>query len=402
MPFAVLLITIVATLGTLESWPAFRGPHSNGHAPVQQMPRLNWDESTNIRWKAPIPGLGWSSPTIADGRVWLTTAKDDGRSLHLLEIGLTDGKIIKDIAVFPENKPTSIHQKNSHASPTPIVDGNRVFVHFGTYGTACVSTDGEVKWRNRDLIYNHRHGPGGSPILVRDQLVINCDGTDKQFVVSLDAETGTIRWKADRQGPMAYSTPLWIHEDGLDQIVSTGGNQVVAYRPDNGEVIWRMRYVGYSCVPQPVYGHGLVFVCSSYDTPYLYAIRPTGTGDVTDSHVAWKMSKGAPHNPTPLLVGDELYVVSDRGILSCLDAKTGESHWQQRLGGNFSASPLLVGGVILFLNEEGIATIVEPNKKKFVEKGINKLPGRTLATPAVADGALFLRTDTTLYCIEGR
>jgi outer membrane protein assembly factor BamB len=230
-------------------------------------------------------------------------------------------------------------------------------------------------------------------------LIINCDGTDVQYVVALDKKNGQVRWKRMRDGQMSYSTPLVIGVGGVDQVVSTGANRVVAYEPRTGEEIWWSRYNGFSLVPRPVFGQGLVFICSGYDSPSVYAIRPDGKGDVTSTHVVWSLQRGAPHNPSPLLVGDALYIVSDKGILSSLDAKTGKIHWQQRLTGEFSASPVYAGGRIYFLNEEGETTVISPGAE-FNKLATNTIDGRTLASLAISERAIYLRGDTHLYRIQ--
>jgi outer membrane protein assembly factor BamB len=288
-----------------------------------------------------------------------------------------------------------------------------VFVHFGGHGLGCVSREGKVLWTSRELEYHHQHGPGGSPVVFEDLLILNCDGTDVQFVVALDKATGKVRWKTDRKhisearlageknAPMGFSTPLIIEVGGKPQLVSTGADHVVAYDPRTGEEIWWSEYDGYSLVPRPVFGHGMVYVCSGYNSPVLYAIRADGRGNVTATHVAWKLERGAPHNPSPLLVGDELYVVSDAGVASCLHAKTVKPHWQQRLGGNYSASPIYADGRIYFQSEKGMTTVIKPGKK-FERLATNQIAGRTLASLAPSDGAIFLRTDRALYRIERR
>lgn len=397
-----LAIAVCAQVCRAEDWPQFRGPDGQGHSAEHGLP-LTWSETENIAWKAPIPGLGWSSPAIQGDQIWLTTALDEGHSLHAVCMNRTSGEIVHDVEVFRKADPGPIHDKNSHASPTPILEGDRVYLHFGAHGTACLTTDGEIVWKTEELKHDHRHGPGGSPILHGDLLIINCDGTDVQFVIALDKRTGQPRWRSEREGAMAYSTPLLINVSGREQLISAGGEQVIAYEPSSGQEIWRSRYpTGYSNVPRPVYGQGLVFVCSGYNTPQVYAIRPEGAqGDVTETHVAWKLERGAPHNPSPLLVGNELFVVSDRGIATCLDAKEGTVHWQERLGGNYSASPLYADGRIYYLNEEGLTTVVAPSTT-FDQLAANQLDGRTLASMAVSQGALYLRSADHLYRIERR
>lgn len=394
-----LFLVLLSVTGTLraEDWPQFRGPDGQGHSSERGLP-IEWSETQNIGWKQPVEGLGWSSPVIVAGQVWMTTAITETGSLKAVRLDAKTGQQISYIDVFHKDDLGPIHAKNSHASPTPVIEGNRVYVHFGAHGTACLSTEGEVLWRNQELVYDHRHGPAGSPVLWKDLLIVSCDGTDKQFVVALDKKTGELRWRTDRTGRMAYSTPLVIDVEGKTQLVSPGGDQVVAYAPADGEEIWRFRYDGYSVVPRPVFGHGLVFVSSAYDTPVLYAIRLPGEGDITETAAAWSMRRGAPNNPSPVLVGDELYIVSDLGIATCVDAKTGEQHWQSRLGGGFSASLLAAEGHIYFTNEEGLTTVLAADKE-LNKLGENQVDGRTLASLATADGAIFLRTDKALYRI---
>jgi outer membrane protein assembly factor BamB len=307
--------------------------------------------------------------------------------------------VIHDIEVVHRDSVDAIHQKNSHASPTPIIDGDRIVVHFGPNGTACLSADGAILWKT-EISYDPMHGPGGSPALFEDLLILSCDGIESQFVIALDKMTGQIRWKQDRNGGRhSYSTPLAIEVEGTRQVVSTGGDKVVAYDPRTGAEVWHSTYDGYSLVPRPVFGHGLVFVCSGYNNPVLYAIRPNGRGDVTATHVAWSVAQSVPHNPSPIVVGDELYMVSDGGIASCLDARTGKLHWRQRLGGSFSASPVHADGRLYFLNESGESTVIGAGKT-YKQIATNKLGGRTLASPAISNGSIFLRTDTHLYRIE--
>ena len=318
------------------------------------------------------------------------------------------GKIAWDATVFDALVPAiarQIHAKNSHASPTPITDGQHVFVHFGAHGTACLSTDGSVLWKTRKINYKPQHGSGGSPVLVDGLLVFNCDGSDVQFVVALDAATGEVRWKKERPPcaeakRFAFGTPLVIEVKGKKQIVSPGAHAVVAYEPKTGNEIWSCRYQGYSIVPRPVFGNGLIYLSTSFDRATLYAIRPDGRGDVTDTHVAWKQTRSIPATPSPLLIGPDLYVVSDAGIASCLDAKTGRPRWTHRVGGKFSASPLLAEGKIYIQSEGGETTIFQADPRGTWKWRKNALDEQSLATPAVIDHALLIRTASALYRIE--
>ena len=406
----VLLCVVYVSATQAADWPQFRGPGGQGHSDATNLP-LTWSETENITWKVPVAGLGWSSPAIQGDQIWITSAVDEGKTLHAIALDRATGKSLHDVTIFELAEPSPVHSKNSHASPTPLSEGDRVYVHYGAHGTACLKTDGTVVWKTQDLKHDHRHGPGGSPVIFEDLLILNCDGSDIQFVVALDKNTGEIRWKKKREHigedrltgkssvPMSYTTPLLTEINGTIQLLSSGADSIVSYNPRNGEEYWWFRYDGYSNVPRPVVGKGLVFISSGYDRPEFYAVKVDGTGDVTESHLGWNMKKAAPLNPSPLLVGDELYLISDNGIATCLDAVSGTQHWQERIGGNFSASPTLADGKIYLLDEEGKTTVIAPGKKYEV-LATNTLEGRTLATPAIVDQAVFLRTDTHLYRIE--
>jgi len=356
----LLLIAGATVLVQAEDWPQFRGPTGQGHATERGIP-LEWSESKNIVWKTAVPGLGWSSPAVAGGRVWLTTVVESkerrGRlsaSLRALAFDVATGRELVNVEVFQLADAGYVNPKNSRASPTPIVDGDRVYMHFGADGTAALSTSGEILWTTH-LRYESQHGNGGSPTLYRDLLIVNCDGNGGDaYVVALDTATGKTRWKTSRRRPadQAYSTPLVITVGQQDQLVSVGAYRAAAYEPLTGQEIWRVSYGdGFSNVPRPVFGQGLVFIATGFQTPSLIAVRPDGKGDVTRTHVAWTTSRGAPYTPSPLLVGTDLYYVSDTGVLTLADATSGQVVWQQRLGGNYSASPVLADGRIYFQSE---------------------------------------------------
>jgi outer membrane protein assembly factor BamB len=405
---AALALLVLAAGGRGDDWPQFRGPTGQGLAGERDLP-VEWGPRKNVAWKRAIPGAGWSSPIVCLGRVYLTTAVPVGgdQSLRALCLDARSGRVLWAREVFRQDGRTAprIHPKNSHASPTPVTDGYRVYVHFGHQGTGCLNPRGRMLWRNTGLRYQPVHGNGGSPILVDDSLIFNCDGADRQFVVALRCGDGTVRWqtprRSDHHKKFSFGTPLLVPAGGRKLVVSPGSGAVCAYDPATGEEVWRVRTGGYSVVPRPVFGRGLVFVTTGFESPTLLAIRPDGRGDVTGTHVAWKTRRVVPLNPSPLLVGDDLYLLADDGVVSCLDARTGKPYWRERLGGSFSASPLYAAGRIYVQDEAGRGTVLRAGRK-FEVLARNDLGERTLASYAAADGALFIRTEKHLYRIGAR
>ena len=402
---ACALAMVLSVAGVARAqWPEFRGPSGQGHSSEQGLP-LEWSETRNVVWKRPVPGRGWSSPVVAGSRVWLTTAvkASGGASLRAMAFAVDTGAPLVDVEVFRSRRGDALNPKNSLASPTPIVEGDRVYVHFGQDGTAALTAAGDIVWKTQ-LRYESQHGSGGSPVLYKDLLIINCDGADDAYVAALDVNTGKVRWRTGRRMPFdqAYATPLIVRVGDRDQLVSPGAYRAAAYDPLTGREIWRVGYVdGFSNVPRPVAGHGLVYIATGFQQPSLIAVRTDGTGDVTRSHVAWKITRGVPLTPSPLLVGDELYFVSDGGVASAVDARSGEVLWQHRLAGNFSASPVFVDGRIYFQSEEGITTVLAPGRE-FRQLATSRIDGATLASPAIAGRSFFLRSDSHLYRIAAQ
>jgi outer membrane protein assembly factor BamB len=373
---------------------------------------VEWGKDKNVAWVTPIPGLGWSSPVVVSERVYLTTAipvpnTARDQSLRALCLDAKSGKVLWQKEVFHQDGRTApgIHSKASHASPTPLVHDGRLYVHFGHRGTACLDLNGKVLWRNTELRYQPVHGNGGSPIVVDDKLIFNCDGGDEAFVVALDRATGKLLWKTPRNmdvpKKISFGTPLLITVNGKPQVISPGSGAVMAYDPTTGREIWRVTYDGYSVICRPVSGHGLVFLSTCYDSPTFLAIRPDGKGDVTKTHVAWRTRRNAPHTPSPLLIGDELYLVSDNGMASCLDAKTGRVLWEENLGEKFSASPMEAAGRIYFQSEDGVGIVVKAGKQ-YEEVARNTLDEKTYASFAADDSGLYVRTATRLYKFQSR
>jgi outer membrane protein assembly factor BamB len=409
-----LLIAVLPSSVLGGDWTEFRGPSRQGLSDAVGLP-LTWSESQNVAWKVPVPGTAWSSPVVQDGLIYLTTAVGIGegerppQSLRVLCLEAASGRTVWDVEAFrqPGGERIEIHQKNSHASPTPIVEEDRLYVHFGPHGTACLNTaDGAILWETRELEYKPTHGTGGSPALAGDLLIICCDGHDVQYVAGLDKENGEVRWKTPRDTSPAkgfsFCTPIVIEAAGRSQAVCPGSDAVFAYDPATGEEIWRVRYEGgYSVVPRPVAGNGLVYVCSGFGDGRLMAVDPAGTGDITDSHVRWTLKRGVPKSPSVLLVEQTIFMVDDQGIATCVDALTGEVHWTQRLGGKFSASPIHAQGRIYCQDEAG-TTVVFRAAREYEELARNVLADgeRTFASFAVVDDALLLRSEKHLYRIE--
>ena len=388
-------------------WMEFRGQNGEGHYTGPATP-TSWGPDKNVAWKIPINGLGWSSPVLLGSQLFLTSAiqQKDHYDLNVLCLNAADGKVVWEKTAFqPDIKAAErMHKKNSKASPTPITDGTRVYFHFGHLGTCCYSLKGEQLWKTTDYTYDPQHGNGGSPILVDDKLVFSCDGNDKQIVVALVAKTGKEAWKTDRASKaslkFSFATAQLIEHDGKRQIISPASDFVAGYDPANGKELWRANYPkpGWSVICRPVYSHGLVVISSGYINQHLVAIDPSGSGDVTGSHIKWTYRKHAPNTPTPLIVGDELYSVSDSGVMVCLDVKTGKVYWEERLKGDgHSSSPILVNKNIYVTSENGTGLVIEPSKTELKILHENTMKEKTFATIVPADGALYLRTESAIF-----
>ena len=403
-----LLALLACTSAPGEDWPQFGGPGAKGISSEKGIP-VSWSGKKNVAWKFRLPGTGWSSPVVVDGKVYLSAAvvgaksSKDAPSLVALSVDGGSGKLLWQTELFAKARSSRRHSKNSHASPTPLIDDGRLYVHFGTNGTACLDLAGRILWKNEELIYNPVHGGGSSPVRSGEVIVFSCDGAADPFVVGLDRKSGKIRWRTKRpesSGKLfAFATALSLDLAGKKQVVLPGANWIAGYDPADGSELWRAWHGGYSVVPRPLYGHGLVYFSSSFDQAKLFAIRPDGKGEVTKTHIAWQSSRSAPHSPTPVLVGEELYCVSDRGIASCIEARTGKLHWRERVGGNYSASVLYADGRVYFQSEKGEGVVIEAGKK-FKVLSRNKLGERTLASYAISSGAIYIRGADHLFKIQ--
>ena len=409
--WTIFLIGSVGTTLDAQDWAVFRGPDGDGVSNYENLP-VQWAADKNVAWSVTV-AEGWSSPVVSEGQVFLTSAvvqdADAEKSKYDLIVAAYDldtGKLTWQTKVFvqPETAPR-IHQKNSHASPTPIIHDQRLYVHFGHQGTACLTLDGEMVWKTVSVEYKPVHGNGGTPIIVNDTLVFSVDGAATTKVIALSLVDGSPRWTFDRESnaprKFSFSTPALIEVNGSQQIVSPGSDVVHGLDAKTGEMIWKVTYDGYSVIPKPVLYNGLLYVCTSYNTPWIYCIDPSGKGDVTETHVKWSHQKQVPHTPSIIVRDDLIYMVSDRGIGSCLDAQTGEVVWQERIGGNYSASPIYTNGLIYLQSEQGDATVIEASRDfKVVSK--NTFGERTLASYGVANGTLLIRTAEKLYCVRNQ
>jgi outer membrane protein assembly factor BamB len=411
----LLVLLSIVGLGAVrpasENWAEFRGPAGAGHSDATGLPR-EWSETKNVVWKTAIHGRGWSSPVVWGKQVWLTTATPDGKELSVLCVDRESGKVLLDQKLFTVANPTELWAKyNSYASPTPVIEEGRIYVHYGTYGTACLDTKSmKPLWARDDLKCDHFRGAGSSPILFENLLILTFDGHDVQYLVALDKKSGKTVWKSDRTHDFGtddgdrkkgYATPIIIDVAGKPQLITPASYAVVSLDPHTGKILWWVKTAGHSPAMRSLFGHGLVYATSGAGKE-LIAIRPDGKGDVTGSHIAWKTNKGIGHKPSPVLVDDLIYVVSDNAAAVCIDAKTGQQVWAQRVAGTaFSASPLYADGVIHFFAEDGSATVIQPGRE-YKELGRNKLDGgkECKMTPAIAGKSFFIRTDSNLYRIE--
>ncbi len=428
-----LLVVGLSGLHAAEPWPQWRGPNGQGVVEVTGLP-TTFSDTENVAWKASIPGKAWSSPVSDGQRIWLTTAIDTPAteadiarrletntgdqplvvsaqvSLRAVCVDQATGEVLHNVELMVERDPQWVHELNSYASPTPVLEDGKLYCHFGTYGTCCLDTaTQQVLWTQRDLQIMHENGPGSTPIVRGDRLIFHCDGSDEQYIVGLDKATGQVAWRTDRSGEMssnpqhkkAYGTPLVLEIDGKDQVLSPAADWLYSYDPATGKELWKLPYgvLGFSIVPRPVAGHGMVFVCTSFVRSELLAIRlPQGD---RPAEIAWRFNKQVPRMPSPVLVGDLIFFVSDRGIGTCLDARTGEEKWIARLGGNHCSSPLAADGKVYFFTREGECIVIAA-EAEFRELARNRLDGAIMASPAVIDGDLFVRTEHSLYRLKSQ
>jgi outer membrane protein assembly factor BamB len=408
---------LLAALPAAADWPQFGGPDGSGVSTSRGVP-LTWSETRNVRWKTAIHGRAWSSPVVLGNQVWVTTASEDGRELFALAVDRDSGRVLHDLKLFQVEKPQYAHPFNSYASPTPVIEPGRVYVTFGSPGTAAIDTrTGKVVWERRDFECNHYRGAGSSPILFGDLLLMHFDGSDHQFVVALDKRTGRTVWRKDRsidfkdlgsdgkpeaEGDLrkAFATPHVATVGGRPVWLSLGAKAAYGYDARTGEELWRIEErTSHSASTRPAFAQGLAFYPSGWPTGQVLAVKPDGRGDVTGTHVAWRLTRGVPKKPSLLLADGLVFMVGDNGIVSGVEARTGEVVWSGRLEGNYSASPVWIEGRLYAFNEDGKTTVLEAGRQ-FKVLAENRLDDGFMASPAVDGRALFVRTRTHLYRVE--
>ena len=400
-----------------ENWPQFRGPNGDGHSDAKSLP-VELGEGVHVKWKVATHGKAWSSPVIWNNEVWLTTATEDGTELGVMAFDKATGKVLHDKVLFHVEKPQFCHKFNSYASPTPVIEEGRLYVSFGSPAIACLDTKTcAVLWERRDFVCNHFRGAGSSPVVWNGLLFHNFDGSDHQFIVALDKKTGKTAWEVKRsvdykdlqpdgsvqaEGDWrkAFATPHVTEWNGKPLLLSSGAKAHYAYEPMTGKEVWRFDEHGaHSAGSRPVVGHGMWFITPGFGKKQIIALKLGGSGALDESSVAWREPKGAPSKPSVILESDYLYAVDDKGIASCIEAKTGKLKWSERLGGDYSASPLLAAGRLYFFSENGSVTILAA-APEFKKLGEGKFDDGFMAAPAVSGKAMFLRTKSALYRVE--
>lgn len=428
------------TISAYADWPEFRGPTGDGHVAASSTAAdlpLKWSETENVRWKTPIPHLGWSTPVVLGGQVWLTTATEDGHDFFAICVDAATGKILHNVPLFHCNEPEPLgNNVNCYASPSPAIEPGRVYVHFGSYGTACLDTiTGEVLWKRDNLPCRHYRGPSSSVVLFENLAILTFDGADLQYLAALDKQSGNTVWTTDRSVEWndenitgeyakyadmakdgdfrkAHSTPLIVESlDGRLQMLSGGAKAAYGYDPHTGRELWRVEFDDWSVAPRPLYQDGTAYMVTGLMHPELLAIRIDGEGVVTDTHVDWRIKTSIPKTASAILADDLIYMVTDDGVVSCVDAATGEEVWKKRIRGRYAASPIYAAenqrsdaasgtdSRLYFCNQDGETTVLKAGRDYKV-LATNTLDDGFMASPAAADGSLFLRTRSHLYRIE--
>jgi outer membrane protein assembly factor BamB len=416
---------LAAGFAAQAQWLEFRGPTGDGHVAAANATKplglpLHWDETKNIKWKTPIPFHGQSTPVVLDGQIWLITATEEGNDLYVICVDAATGKVRFNELVFHTDQPEPLGNgkgMNCYATPTPVLEKGRVYVHFGSAFTACLDThNGKVLWKREDLKCRHYRGPSSSVVSYKNLIILTFDGADLQYLVALDKKTGQTVWNTKRSavwndenvpGPMArdgdlrkaHSTPLIVTANGQPLLLSVGAKAAYGYDPRTGAELWTVRHPDFSPAPRPVYDAGLAYFVTGMSKAELLAVKTDGKGDVTDTGIAWRSKNHIGRYASPLLLDGLIYTAADEAFLSCLDAKTGQVVWSERIGGKFAASPIYADGRIYWFDRAGLTTVIKPGRELKII-ATNKLDDGFMASPAVVGKALYLRTLSNLYRVE--
>lgn len=412
-----------------EDWPEWRGQGGQGASKARELPET-WSETSAVTWRTELPGRGHSTPVLAGDRIWVTTALEkpaseavakeklkantgdqpvtvmESVSIRALCLDKASGRLLHDVELLNVKEPQWVHQLNSYASPSPILSEGRLYASHGSFGTACLDTRTlQVVWKNEELHVMHENGPGSTPVLWQDKLIVHFDGSDQQFIAAFDTATGKVAWKTSRSGEMdprpqqkkAYGTPLVVSMNGAPVVVSPAANWIYGYAPADGKELWKIPYgeLGFSMSVRPVADDERVYFSTSFGKSQVIALNHAGR---STPEIAWRNNKNAPKMCSPVLAGGLLFYVDDGGIVSCVDPKTGEAFYRERIGGKFSASPVVADGKVYFASREGVVTTL-PVSREFKILAQNSLEGSLMASPVAVDGALYLRTDKALYRI---
>ena len=409
----VLLIPLqLNAQDAMPQWTHFRGSGLNATSLEDGFP-VEWDDQTNVRWKVPVPEAGWSSPLVYGDQIWLTT--EYNREMRALCYDWSTGALIHNVLVFHPDSLYRKHSINTYATPTGAIEPGVVYVHFGRYGTACLdSQTGAVIWQRTDLQCEHIQGPGSSLLIYRDKLIVHMEGSDIQYIVALDKKTGATIWRTERPaevydrlspiGKKAYITPIIIHVNGRDLMISNGSAACIAYDPETGKEVWRIIQGEDSTISMPVEYNGLIFFYTSFVVKEgdkyceLFAVDPDGEGDIGATNILWRIQSPILQLPTPVVVDGLLYTVDSRSQLSCIEAETGNTVWLQKLKGKYNSSPVYAGGNIYLSSTRG-STLVFEAGRQWKEVSENTLEGEIWATPAFTAGAILIRTSQFLYKI---
>jgi outer membrane protein assembly factor BamB len=422
---ALLVALTFGALAARADWPEFRGPWGNGYAaaPGDNKPiglPLHWSETNNIKWKTAIPYRGWSTPVVMDGQIWLTTATEDGHDFFAICVDAKTGQVRFNQKLFHTDNPESLGNgasMNCYATPSSVIESGRVYVHFGSFGTACLDTKtGEPLWKRDDLRCRHYRGPSSSLVLFENLVILTMDGADLQYHAALDKKTGATVWKTDRSvawndenvpGQMAkdgdlrkaHSTPLIVSTGGKAQMLSAGAKAAYGYDPRTGRELWKVQYPDFSVAPRPVFDRGVAFIVTGLTKKELWAVKTDGHGDVTDTGVVWKLKTRVGKYASLLLVDGLIYTAADESFITCVEAATGQTVWTERVGGKYAASPIYADGRLYFFDQQGTTSVLKPGRALEV-LATNTLAGGFMASPAVDGNALILRTKTHLYRVE--